>query len=336
MTAALAIEALEAGYEPGLPIVRGASLAVQPGEIVAILGPNGAGKSTLVKAVAGLVPVSAGRVLLHGQDITRVPAHRLVFEGLAFVPQTENIFANLSIAENLELAAALLRADRRERLDPVYAMFPDLARQRTLRAGRLSGGQRQMLAVARALIARPRVLVLDEPSAGLSPKLVARGAGAAAQRARQRRHGAAGGAEREGRAGRGRPRRGAGRRPRAHRRAAAPSCWTTRASPSCTWAATQRRHAADTTERPPLMLQILADGLVIGSVMSLGAIGLSLTFSILRFSNFGHGELLAWGAYFAFTALARVHRLRRLPGTPIGAVLVRLAAAGGAGGVGAC
>ncbi len=172
MTVALSIEQLEAAYEPGLPIVRGASLAVQPGEIVAILGPNGAGKSTLVKAVAGLVPVTAGRVLLHGQDITRVPAHRLVFEGLAFVPQTENVFANLTIAENLELAAAILKADRRERLAPVYTMFPDLERQRTLLAGRLSGGQRQMLAVARALIAQPRVLMLDEPSAGLSPKLV--------------------------------------------------------------------------------------------------------------------------------------------------------------------
>jgi branched-chain amino acid transport system ATP-binding protein len=170
--AALHIDQLEAGYEPGLPIVRGASLTVHQGEIVAILGPNGAGKSTLVKAVAGLVPISGGRVWLHGQDLTRVPAHRMVFEGLAFVPQTENVFANLTIAENLELAAALLKADRRERLGPVYAMFPDLARQRTLRAGRLSGGQRQMLAVARALIARPRVLVLDEPSAGLSPKLV--------------------------------------------------------------------------------------------------------------------------------------------------------------------
>lgn len=175
MTAALEIQALEAGYEPGLPIVRGASLAVQPGEIVAILGPNGAGKSTLVKAVAGLVPITAGRVLLHGQDITRVPAHRMVFEGLAFVPQTENVFANLTIAENLELAAAILKADRHERharLAPVYTMFPDLERQRTLLAGRLSGGQRQMLAVARALIAQPRVLMLDEPSAGLSPKLV--------------------------------------------------------------------------------------------------------------------------------------------------------------------
>ncbi len=169
---ALDIESLEAAYEPGLLIVRGANLRVQPGEIVAILGPNGAGKSTLVKAVAGLVPISAGRVLLHGADITRVPAHRLVFEGLAFVPQTENVFANLTIAENLELAAAILKADKRERLDPVYAMFPDLQRQRALLAGRLSGGQRQMLAVARALIARPRVLMLDEPSAGLSPKLV--------------------------------------------------------------------------------------------------------------------------------------------------------------------
>ena len=120
-----------------------------------------------------LNPVSGGRSLLFGQDITRVPAHRMVFEGLAFVPQTENVFVNLSIAENLELAAAIVRADRHERLAPVYAMFPDLERQRKLPAGQLSGGQRQMLAVARALITRPRLLILDEPSAGLSPKLVA-------------------------------------------------------------------------------------------------------------------------------------------------------------------
>ncbi|MBL8347835.1 MAG: ABC transporter ATP-binding protein [Rubrivivax sp.] len=176
MTAALAIERLEAGYEPGLPIVRGASLSVAPGEIVAILGPNGAGKSTLVKAVAGLVPVSGGRVLLGDSDITHTPAHRLVHAGLAFVPQTENVFAGLTVAENLELAAALTKAPRAEReaqLGAAYAMFPDLERQRRLAAGRLSGGQRQMLAVARALIARPRVLMLDEPSAGLSPKLVA-------------------------------------------------------------------------------------------------------------------------------------------------------------------
>ncbi len=169
---ALAIGSLEAGYEPGLSIVRGASLTVQSGEIVAVIGPNGAGKSTLVKAVAGLVPISKGRNLLFGRDITRTPAHRMVFEGLAFVPQTENVFVNLSVAENLELAAAIVKANRPERLDPVYAVFPDLYRQRAQRAAQLSGGQRQMLAVARGLIARPKLLILDEPSAGLSPKMV--------------------------------------------------------------------------------------------------------------------------------------------------------------------
>jgi branched-chain amino acid transport system ATP-binding protein len=170
---ALLIEGLEAGYEPGLSIVRDACLNVATGEILAILGPNGAGKSTLVKAVAGLVPITKGSNKLFGRDITKVAAHQMVFEGLAFVPQTENVFVNLTIAENLELAAALVKANRRERVPPVYAMFPDLERQKTLPAGQLSGGQRQMLAVARALIAKPRLLILDEPSAGLSPKLVA-------------------------------------------------------------------------------------------------------------------------------------------------------------------
>jgi branched-chain amino acid transport system ATP-binding protein len=173
VTAALTVEDLEAGYEPGLPIVRGASLAVATGEIFAVLGPNGAGKSTLVKAVAGLVPVSGGRVMLLGRDITASAAHRLAHEGLGFVPQTENVFVNLTVADNLDLAASVLKVPKRERLGALYALFPDLARQRGLLAGRLSGGQRQMLAVARALVGSPKVLMLDEPSAGLSPKLVA-------------------------------------------------------------------------------------------------------------------------------------------------------------------
>ncbi|WP_046866066.1 ABC transporter ATP-binding protein [Microvirga massiliensis] len=171
MSDALAIEMLEAGYEPGLPIVRGASLTIGTGEIVAILGPNGAGKSTLIKAVAGLVPISSGRVELTGRDITGRPAHLLPHEGLGFVPQTENVFAKLTVAENLELAAAILKAPR-GRLSALYDLFPDLARQRNLPAGRLSGGQRQMVAIARALVGAPKVLMLDEPSAGLSPKLV--------------------------------------------------------------------------------------------------------------------------------------------------------------------
>jgi branched-chain amino acid transport system ATP-binding protein len=172
MTFALRMEAIEGGYEPGLPVLRGASLSVAPGEIVALLGPNGAGKSTLVKAAAGLVPVWSGRVTLAGRDITGLPAHRMVHQGLGFVPQTENVFANLSVLENLQLAAALVAKRRRRNLTEMFALFPDLDRQRGLQAGRLSGGQRQMLAVARALVASPSVLMLDEPSAGLSPKLV--------------------------------------------------------------------------------------------------------------------------------------------------------------------
>jgi branched-chain amino acid transport system ATP-binding protein len=169
---ALRVEALEAGYEPGLPIVRGASLSVEFNEIVAVLGPNGAGKSTLIKAIAGLVPISAGKILLHDREITGRAAHRLPHEGLGFVPQTENVFVNLSIDDNLDLAASILKVPKKRRLGDLYALFPDLARQRRLLAGRLSGGQRQMLAVARALVGEPRVLMLDEPSAGLSPKLV--------------------------------------------------------------------------------------------------------------------------------------------------------------------
>jgi branched-chain amino acid transport system ATP-binding protein len=168
----LRVEALVAGYEPGFPIVKEASLEITQGEILAILGPNGAGKSTLVKAIAGLVPITSGRVLLEGRDITHTPAHKLGALGLGYVPQTENVFTNLTIAENLELAAALQKVPARTRLPELYDLFPDLARQRKLLASRLSGGQRQMLAVARALVRVPHLLMLDEPSAGLSPRLV--------------------------------------------------------------------------------------------------------------------------------------------------------------------
>ena len=171
--AALATRGLVAGYERDLPIVRGIDFAVAPGELVVVLGPNGAGKSTFVKAIAGIVPVFGGSVALGGNDITDVAAHEKIARGLAFVPQTENIFATLTIFENLELAADILpRHLRRERIATVEAMFPDLASRPGLRAGQLSGGQRQMLAVARALIVDPRVLILDEPSAGLSPRIV--------------------------------------------------------------------------------------------------------------------------------------------------------------------
>ena len=169
----LAITGLEAGYEPEAPIVRGVSLDVMAGEIVTVLGPNGAGKSTLIKAIAGLVPKFDGRVTFENADITARAAHLLARQGLGFVPQSDNVFTLMSIADNLRLAADILpKPERTSRIDEMYALFPDLARQRSLAAGRLSGGQRQMLAVARALMARPRLIMLDEASAGLSPKYV--------------------------------------------------------------------------------------------------------------------------------------------------------------------
>jgi branched-chain amino acid transport system ATP-binding protein len=169
---ALSTHALVAGYERDLPIVRGIDFAINTGELVVVLGPNGAGKSTLVKAIAGLVQIHSGAVRLGDRDVTAVPAHEKIRQGLAFVPQTENIFTTLSIHENLLVAANILAKETRSpRIAQLYGMFPDLAARPSLKAGQLSGGQRQMLAVARALIVAPSVLILDEPSAGLSPKI---------------------------------------------------------------------------------------------------------------------------------------------------------------------
>jgi branched-chain amino acid transport system ATP-binding protein len=169
----LSVERMVAGYEPGLPIVNGASIHAARGEIVALLGPNGAGKSTLIKAVAGLAALTSGKVRFDGKDLTHMPAHLRIREGLAFAPQTENVFAAMTVDDNLRLAAGFLPPVRRAvRIAAMYEAFPDLARQRKLLAGRLSGGQRQMLAIARALLAEPKALMLDEPSAGLSPKFV--------------------------------------------------------------------------------------------------------------------------------------------------------------------
>jgi branched-chain amino acid transport system ATP-binding protein len=173
MAFVLSTTGLVAGYEPELPIVRGVDFALGAEELVAVLGPNGAGKSTFVKAIAGLVPIYQGKVTLGTTDATDVPAHEKLRHGLAFVPQTDNVFATLSIADNLRLAADILpKAHRARQIARIYSLFPDIADRSGRRAGALSGGQRQMLAIARALIVEPKVLILDEPSAGLSPKIV--------------------------------------------------------------------------------------------------------------------------------------------------------------------
>lgn len=135
----LEVRSLVAGYEPGLAIVKGASIHAAAGEIVVLLGPNGAGKSSLIKAIAGIVPVSGGEVWLEGQEITAVPAHQKIRRGLAFVPQTENIFPLMTVAENLAVCGGILpKAEVAGRIDEMFQTFPDLARQRHRAAGSLS------------------------------------------------------------------------------------------------------------------------------------------------------------------------------------------------------
>ena len=159
-----------AGYVPDLPILHGVSAHVSAGEIAAIIGPNGAGKSTLIKAIAGLVPMSSGQVTLNGVDISGLPPHRMASEGVGFVPQTGNIFATLTIHENLVMGgAALPKPLALERIEEIYGLYPILKDRMREKAGVLSGGQRQILAVARALLTKPKLILLDEPTAGLSP-----------------------------------------------------------------------------------------------------------------------------------------------------------------------
>lgn len=165
----LALDAIDAGYGE-TSILHDVSMHVNAGEVVVIIGPNGAGKSTAMKAIFGMLNITAGRIVLADREITNMPPDQVVNEGVCYVPQVGNVFVTLSVQENLEMGAYLRRDDFRPRMDEIFTMFPDLAKKRRQPAGSLSGGQRQMVAMGRALMLEPKVLMLDEPTAGLSPK----------------------------------------------------------------------------------------------------------------------------------------------------------------------
>ena len=167
----LQIEDVVAGYIPGVDILNGVSIRALDGEIVTIVGPNGAGKSTLIKAIFGLVTPRKGRVLFHGDDIAGLKPHTIARKGLSYVPQLDNVFKSLTVEENLRMGA-LEKAGARDQMNRMYELFPRLGERKGQAAGTMSGGERQMVAMARALMPNPKVLLLDEPSAGLAPAFV--------------------------------------------------------------------------------------------------------------------------------------------------------------------
>ena len=166
------VNGLASGYVKGLNILQGVDLVLKENEVVSIIGPNGAGKSTLLKAIMGLIPIFGGKIYFKGDELFEIKSHELVQKGIAYVPQVSNVFQSLTIEENLEMGLWTTKNKHSNLFEEIYSMFPILKEKRKQRAGNLSGGQRQLLALGRALISKPEVLLLDEPSAGLSTKAI--------------------------------------------------------------------------------------------------------------------------------------------------------------------
>ncbi|MCG9892517.1 MAG: ABC transporter ATP-binding protein [Thermosynechococcaceae cyanobacterium MS004] len=168
----LSVESIHAGYVPGLDILRGLNLSVNSGELIAVIGPNGAGKSTLAKSICGLVPPHTGTITFQGHNVAGLKPNEIVTRGMCYVPQIANVFRSLTVEENLEMGAFVRTVPLAPLKQKIYDAFPKLAERRTQAAGTLSGGERQMLAMGRAMMLEPQLLILDEPSAALSPILV--------------------------------------------------------------------------------------------------------------------------------------------------------------------
>ncbi|HBE17413.1 MAG TPA: ABC transporter ATP-binding protein [Cyanobacteria bacterium UBA11149] len=168
----LEVEEVYAGYIKDLNILQGINFKIYPGELVAVIGPNGAGKSTLAKTIFGLLTPNQGKIIFKGENVTNLKSDKIVQRGMCYVPQIVNVFPSLTIEENLEMGGFILKGGLKQLKEEIFTMFPRLKERRSQKAGTLSGGERQMLAMGRALMLKPNLLLLDEPSAALSPILV--------------------------------------------------------------------------------------------------------------------------------------------------------------------